>query len=138
MVEKKPTYDEVRESLADIEFRYKLLNTIITALAGAAFIYFINVLAGWADVGLLYASPFDNLPPVITTIAFWFIFLYGLWHIFTRITDIWFDDVQQIFDDICDLIDRFFRAQAKAFTIMEEGEEKKIQKKDQTTLAEVK
>jgi hypothetical protein len=115
MVEKKPTYDELRESLRESESYCLMINSVLCLVAGALYFYFISALLEYATIGMSFLSPSDNLPPVMIGTAYVFAVTYGLWHIFCRLWDIWVDDLNKMFDEIADVIDRIFRGIAKAF-----------------------
>lgn len=131
MVDRKPSYDELRDSLRDREQYCQMIHTLI-CLAGAA-LYFFFLKEIWY-IGFPGATmdPADNLPLFLFAVAYLFLFLYGLWHVFSRLMDIWTDDLNFAVVSICDSIDRFFRAFARALNSLNEPEERP--KKEQTTL----
>lgn len=131
MVDKKPSYDELRDALHDREQYCQLIHTLI-CIAGAG-LYFLLLGKMW-DIGFAGATmdPADNLPVFLFSISYLFLFLYGLWHLFSRLTDIWYDDMNGGITTLCDSIDRFFRAFVRALNSLNEPVEKP--KKEQTTL----
>lgn len=132
MAEKKPSYDELLKSVRDWRGRCLILNSLICLAGWFAYLFLLSALLDLAmygvDAGLASG---DYLPPFLYYLGYLFLTAYGVWHVVTRMADIWYDDLESLFDGISLFIDKLFRGIARGLA---EDDGKKPVKKEQTEL----
>ena len=133
MVEKKPSYDDLLKENRLLQAWPLVVNSMLCIIGFLFYVLALTIIFEFAWMGMTYVM-YDSWGwQVVYIVCQPFLVLYGIWHLCTRLIDIWSPELEEWFEWVFLFIERFFRVQVRAFNSLK-GDEKKALKKDQTVL----
>lgn len=133
MVEKKPSYDDLLKENRLLQAWPLVVNSMLCIIGFLFYVLALTIIFEFAWMGMTYVMHDSWSWQLAYMICQSFLVLYGIWHLCTRLIDIWSPELEEWFEWVFLFIERFFRVQVRAFNSLK-GEDKKTVKKDQTVL----
>ena len=133
MVEKKPSYDDLLKENRLLRAWPLVVNSMLCIIGFFIYALTLDLIFKFAEMGMIYVMYDSWSWQIIYEVCRLYLILYGIWHMCTRLIDIWSPELDEWFEWVFLFIERFFRVQVRAFNSLK-GDEKKALKKDQTVL----
>ncbi len=133
MVEKKPSYDDLLKENRLLQAWPLVVNSMLCIIGFLFYVLALTIIFEFAWMGMTYVMQDSWSWQLVYMVCQLFLVLYGIWHLCTRLIDIWSPELDEWFEWVFLFIERFFRVQVRAFNSLK-GDEKKALKKDQTVL----
>jgi len=133
MVEKKPSYDDLLKENRLLQAWPLVVNSMLCIIGFLFYVLSLTIIFEFAWMGMTYVMQDSWSWQLVYMVCQAFLVLYGVWHLCTRLIDIWSPELEEWFEWVFLFIERFFRVQVRAFNSLK-GDEKKPLKKDQKQL----
>lgn len=125
MANNRPSYDDLLKSSTDARAFYLMVNSVVCLIGWFLYSFFITIVFVYASVSAGYS---DTYGIVMYSLAYLFVLFYGIWHMITRMYDIWTDELREWFIVVALFVVKLCRAISKGYhSLSEESKSKKVQ-----------
>ena len=126
MADKKPTYDELNGVWEEYQAYRVTVESMICIIGFFIYSLALSLIFVYAETGFtLSTRPDDYFATMFYLMLFVYLWVYGLWQFIVRIGYITSPLLEHAMNDVIHFIDKFFRAQAKAFASLDKDDEPK-------------